>query len=95
MNDIKQLWEEHQKSPFPNEMNDKKINDTDVVEINAIASGCISSFIESGGSLDPNRKIILNNCMSMLKELNPTLVGNAQVYFGKLYRLCDLVHSRS
>ena len=65
MNDIKQIWEELQKLPFPNEMNDRIINDTDITEINAVASACVSSFIESEGTLDPNRKIILGNCLRL------------------------------
>ena len=95
MNDVKQLWNEFQKTPFPSELAGPEIYGIDPVEIDAFAAGCISSFIDNGGLLEAEKKKILNNCMSELKRINPTLVADSQVYFGKLYRLCDIVYSRS
>lgn len=94
MNDVNQLWVAFQKTPIPEIVAGQEGREISLIEVDTLAEGCISSFIKNAGMLDIEKKNTLGNCLSVLRKLNPTLVGDAQVYFGKLYRLCDLVYGR-
>ena len=93
MREIEKLWAAFEKIPFPSNLAGEEIDGVDPVSIDKFATGCIRAFLTSG-KLDESKKEILNKCMSELRKLNPKLVGDSQVYFGKLYRLCDLVYSQ-
>ena len=94
MNDIKQLWHEWKKLPFPATVAGKKIEGFDPAEIAANASRCINAFFDANGALDAEHAGMLRACMSDMQIVNQKCVGDDQVYFGKLYRLCDLVSGR-
>ncbi len=94
MSDIKQLWHEWKKLPFPAAVTGKKIESFDLGELSATASRCVSTFLDANGTLDAEHAGMLKKCMSDMQTVNPKCVGDAQVYFGKLYRLCDLVSDR-
>ncbi len=91
MNSIEEMLDDLKLMPFPSELGGKKFDGIDPTDVNRLALNCINLFLQSG-SLDSNNKENLNKTMSELRILNPKLVGDAQVYFGKLYRLCDLVY---
>ena len=93
MKEIAKLWAEFNKIPFPRNLTGEEIEGIDPVSVDTYAAGCISSFI-AGEKIDKDKKEILKECMSEMRILNPKLVGESQVYFGKLYRLCDLVYSQ-
>ena len=91
---MEKLWHEFQLLPYPSDMVGKEIEGINPSEVDKLATGCIRSYLKDGKSLDTNTKAILKQCMTDLRRLNPKLGGNAQVYFGKLYRLCDLVYAQ-
>ena len=92
MNQIEKLWKEIQEMPFPSNMQSKDIDGINPYEIASLATDCISSYFDSDQELERDKKEKLKECMEDLRSLNPKLRGDAQVYFGKLYRLCDLVY---
>ncbi|MEQ6340934.1 MAG: hypothetical protein M3A44_04590 [Gammaproteobacteria bacterium] len=94
MNDIKQLWHEWKQLPFPAAVAGKMIEGRAPEEISATASCCISVYLDANGALDAEHAGMLRKCMSDMQIVNPKCVGDSQVYFGKLYRLCDLVSSQ-
>lgn len=94
MNDVKQLWREWKQLPFPAAVAGKKIEGLAPEEISATASRCIGTFLDANGELGAEHTGMLRKCMSDMQIVNPKCVGDTQVYFGKLYRLCDLVSSR-
>jgi len=93
MKELEKLWTEFKEISFPSSLAGEKIEGIDPVSVDTFSAGCISSFLASG-MLDEEKKKTLKECMSELRILNPKLVGESQVYFGKLYRLCELVYSQ-
>lgn len=71
-----------------------EVSGLDPVSIDTVASCCIESYVKNG-HISHEQKLVLDRCLSQMRALNPKLVGDAQVYFGKLYRLCDLVNART
>lgn len=91
MNDVKTLWDELKSTPCPaSDSHQSKLN-----EVDRSVAGCVQVYISNGGVLAAGQKATLGRCMQTLREINPGLNGDAQVYFGKLYRLCDLVYNRA
>ena len=87
-------WQEFKLLPFPRELAGKTIAGVNPERVEQLAADCIRSFLEGGRTLDARHREILVKCMTDLRKLNPILDGDAQVYFGKLYRLCDLVYAQ-
>lgn len=94
MNDIKQLWAEVRKLPLPANASVNNVTHIDPDTLRAHASQIISAYLETDGALNSAQRAQLNLCVANLKTLNPTLLGDAQVYFGKLYRICDLLKNK-
>ena len=94
MKNIQHLWAELSAASLPSNLSNVAINGIDPCLINRQAADCIRTFLGHNGTLDPAHKQTLSQCLSDMEILNPTLVGEAQVYFGKLYRLCDLIRDR-
>jgi len=94
MNSIENILNDLKLMQFPDEIADIKSNDLDPVAVNKLAFACAHAFLKKGqlNSADKNN---LDRCLSDLRILNPKLVGGAQVYFGKLYRLCDVVYQQA
>lgn len=93
MTEIEQLWQESLRYAFPREVNGATINGVDLTEVDSFSAGCISSFIDSKGTLDQNRVNILKSCISDLEKIILTLEGEAKRYFEKRLRLGKLVIS--
>ncbi|MBN1764856.1 MAG: hypothetical protein JW860_06325 [Sedimentisphaerales bacterium] len=55
MEEIQKLWFERYQVPFPRGLADKEIAGECLVSLDTFTAGCISSFIEKKGSLDPDR----------------------------------------
>lgn len=99
MNDIKQLWTELRKLPLPANASANNVTNINPETLRAHASQIISAYLETDGletdgALKSAQLAQLNDCVLKLKQLNPTLIGDAQVYFGKLYRICDLLKGK-
>jgi len=90
MNDIKQMWSELQKS-FPTQATELNINGIDLTGTHRVACDCINEFIRNSGKLDPETIRMLHPCKAELQKAIPHIKGETQVYFAKLYRLCDLL----
>jgi|tagenome__1003787_1003787.scaffolds.fasta_scaffold16986477_2 hypothetical protein len=68
------MWDEHAGEPFPARLNGEEIAEVDLVMVDADASGCVSSWLASGGSrLDRDRLTILRTYWGDLARAVPLL----------------------
>jgi len=93
MNDIKQMWNELQNT-FPAEATELNINGIALKKTNRLACDCINEFIFNHGKLTTETIKMLSPCKVELQKVIPHIKGETQVYFAKLYRLCDVISSR-
>lgn len=94
MTDIKALWDDLQRQPLPGNLAQVAGGKTDAEGLARRAQECVRAFM-AADALDNGKRRQLEQCLAEMRSINPKLVGEAQVYFGKLYRLCDLVYERA
>lgn len=87
MTRIDAVWQEVNNTPFPVNVL------ADAVALDLRAKHCVDAFLTGGGALTGRERRKLDACLVEMRQMNPNLVGDAQVYFGKLYRLCSLMDS--
>jgi len=87
MTKIDAVWQEVSNTPFPVNIL------ADAVALDVRAKHCVDAFLTGGGALTGKERRVLQSCLKEMQTMNPSLVGDAQVYFGKLYRLCSLMES--
>ncbi len=93
MNDIKQMWSELQNT-LPTEATELNIGGIDLTGTYRFACDCINEFIRNDGKLEAETITMLPPCKAELQKVMPHIKGETQVYFAKLYRLCDVISSR-
>lgn len=94
---IEALWEEHCRIPFPRGYAGKEIEGIDLVLLDTLAAGCISTFLGGGGRLDPERAKLLGGPGGLADEIDqimPGLEGEAARHFDRLGRLSRAVLAR-
>ena len=88
---VKQLWADFQKLPFPHDIKSRSEAYVDMGRLNTTARQCIQQYVEKNGEIDIATRQLLKNCLDDMSTRNHGLTGDAQVYFGVLYRICDLI----
>lgn len=88
MTTIEAQWQEFRQTPFPKDMHGNTIAGINPTELNAVIAACMDAYTSGAGIA----KADVQKHLAALQILNPNLTGDAQVYFGKLYRLLDLVN---
>ena len=88
--EVQKLWQEHLR-PFPKGYGGEVIDGIDLALLDTETSGCIYTYINSGGQLDPWRIQILKSCLSDLTIVTQKLAGDAFDYFNQLKILAKLV----
>ncbi len=86
-NQVKKLWEEFRKIPFPKEIH--SLN-TDFEFNDSLAAGCISSFVEYGKLSKENKQVLLG-CKKYFKENMNKLPPEGKKYFEKLLKIIDCI----
>jgi len=89
MDQIKQLWREHEAAPFPPGCRGKEIEGEDLVLPDSYTAGCVSKFCGRRG-LDKKRHECLIGCRDSLAKVVP-LLGGRRAYYQRLLTLSDLV----
>ena len=84
---IRILWKEYQKKPFPEGYAGKDINDICVTSLDTFAAGCIATYI-GDGTLDSGRIKILKSCLDDLDLILPELSEYPKEYFLALKQIC-------
>ncbi|WP_218779463.1 hypothetical protein [Streptomyces sp. NRRL B-24572] len=87
-----QLWHEHLHAPFPASQRGVEFGDTDMVLLDAETAGCVLTWLNNGGVLDPERTRILEGCIEDLDRVIPQITEPAGTqYYERLRQLALLV----
>ena len=95
MKAITDLWDSLQSCKVPVPLPDTP--GMDAAQLIEQATRCVRYYLQNN-SLDKVHENTLQQCLHALREVNPGLQGQAQLYFGLLYRLCDVlwqIHQQS
>lgn len=88
---LRQLWQEHQRSPFPESVRGEDIGGVDLVLIDADIAGCVASCVDAPRNLDQMRRDILAGCRKELDLVLPHLArGDEDAYVTRLAAMADL-----
>ncbi|WP_329538055.1 hypothetical protein OG568_58330 (plasmid) [Streptomyces sp. NBC_01450] len=80
------------RAPFPAGLRGADRADIDMVMLDADIAGCVSSWLNSGGSLDAARHRGLRNRIAHLDQILPLLnEADDPPYWQRLHRLAQLV----
>jgi hypothetical protein len=90
MNELKELWRQHQAMSFPEGMAREEIEGEDLVSLDSFTAGCISTFVARSGTLDSERTECLVRCREGLARVLPKLTGDAEAYYRRLHVISEL-----
>lgn len=86
------LWHEHLQAPFPASLRGAEFGGTDMVLLDADTAGCVLTWLNNGGALDPKRTRILQSCIEDLDRVIPQITEPAGTqYYERLRQLALLV----
>jgi hypothetical protein len=86
--DILALWRAHQQAELPAVPRDCM---GELWVLDEVIGGCVAFYLDAGGTLDPPRVAILEDCRSDLARLMPDLEEAAVSYFSRLGMLAGLL----
>ncbi|MEV6087893.1 hypothetical protein [Streptomyces parvulus] len=86
------LWQEHLDAEFPVNLRGVEFEDIDMVLLDADTAGCAYTWINNGGTLDPERRRILQTCIEDLDQVIPQISDPSdRQYYQRLHQLALLV----
>ncbi|MFB9831155.1 hypothetical protein [Actinoallomurus acaciae] len=84
------LWAGHLGAPWPDDL--YRVDDGDVVGIDAAMAGCVSVYVKSRGVLDEERSHVLHHGARALRRILPRLRGEGAVYVRRLIQMAELIN---
>ncbi|GAA0333562.1 hypothetical protein NE235_13620 [Actinoallomurus spadix] len=92
--EVSVLWAEHLGLTFPDDLKWLEADGESVVLLDGDMAGCVRSYLD--GTLDGEKRAILDDCSRVLRELLPKLrCGEGRRYAARLVRMADLILSDS
>ncbi|WP_328558476.1 hypothetical protein [Streptomyces coelicoflavus] len=86
------LWQEHRDAEFPADLRGVEFDDIDMVMLDADTAGCACTWIDNGGTLDPQRRRILQTCVQDLDRVIPQISDpSGRRYYQRLHQLALLI----
>ena len=85
--DLTRLWEIHQAAEWPVEVGSRE---GELMTLDTVVSGCVTYFFEER-ELDPQRVVILEDCLSDLEAVLPELSEEPLDYFQRVRQLGALL----
>ncbi|MEU4986275.1 hypothetical protein [Streptomyces sp. NPDC021969] len=86
------LWQEHRDAEFPANLRGVEVEDIDIVLLDADTAGCASTWINNGGTLDPQRRRILQSSVEDLGRVTPQISDlSGHQYYQRLHQLALLI----
>ncbi len=82
------LWRTHQQAELPAVPRDCM---GELWVLDEVIGGCVAFYLDAGGTLDPPRVAILEDCLADLNRLLPYLDEAAASYFSRLGVLAGLL----
>jgi hypothetical protein len=87
------LWTAHLQAPFPPRLRGAEIAGIDMVLLDADTAGCVSTWLNHHGQLDPWRQAVIAACLAELNTVLPQLDGIDADYYRRLRELAALICS--
>jgi hypothetical protein len=87
MTDIKHLYDEFVKIPFPDNLSGEEIQGIDLVLLDCGTAGLIDKFISKNGQLNIDDFKILRQCITELQRVTRELQGQERLYFSTLLNI--------
>ncbi|MFC8539100.1 hypothetical protein ACFUJY_34975 [Streptomyces sp. NPDC057249] len=82
------LWQEHRDAEFPASLRGVEVEDIDMVLLDAGTAGCVSMWINNGGTLDPQSRRILRTCVEDLERVISQIGSpSGRRYYQRLHQL--------
>ena len=88
MNDLLELWQRHKGAGWPIFTDP---NQGALMTLDTVISGCVTYYVDSAEGLDPQRVVMLEDCLADLSSLLPDLPDEAVEYFTRLQILARLL----
>ncbi len=88
LKDLGQLWRDHCACGFPQGCYEER-GSVDLVSLDTFTAGCVSTFLDRKGRLDPKRRKVLLACRSDLRRTLDKLDGEERDCFLKLAELAE------
>jgi hypothetical protein len=85
------LWTAHLHAPFPPRLRGAEIAGVDMVLLDADTAGCVSTWLNQHGQLDPWRLSVIAACLDKLNVVLSQLDGPEADYYRRLHDLAGLV----
>jgi len=78
------MWDNHRKLQFPPRAKGAEVGGIDLVLLDSLTAGCISSFTTSDGKLDSAKLERLKGLSTQLRGVVPELDASVRGYFEEL-----------
>ena len=91
LTDIKRMWQVHRRARFPAEARGRDIDGVDLARLDSLAAGCISSFLDDLGELDPKKARLLEDIAGQLQRVVPEMEASMRSYYENLAALIAAV----
>lgn len=89
---VSALWGEHLAAPLPIGLRSLETAAGDPVPyLDAVIAGCVSTYVQNEGDLDPGRAATLGGCADGLRTLLPGLRGENAGYVRRLIQTADAI----
>ena len=82
--ELNALWVAHQQMPFPAAARGVELKGIDLVLLDSLAAGCISSLVDPAGQPDPEKLSLLAELSKQIQAVTVQLDGEVRHYFAHL-----------
>lgn len=77
--------------PFPSAARGAEVQGVDLVLLDSLAAGCISSLVSLAGQADPSRRTQLIELARQIRDVSVHLNGETKKYFAHLSEVAEAV----
>ncbi len=82
--DLNTLWAAHRRIPFPPAARGAEVKGIDLVLLDSLAAGCISSLVDRAGERGPDELAQLAELAQQIRTIFTHLDGETRQYFARL-----------
>ena len=79
--ELNTLWATHRRMPFPPPACGLEVQGVDLVLLDSMAAGCISSLVDPAGHGDPEKLSLLAELAQQIRTVSAQLDGETRQYF--------------
>jgi hypothetical protein len=83
------LWAAHLQQPFPSGARGAEVQGIDLVLLDSLLAGCVTSLLDPTGPLDYAKAALLADLRQQLRDIAPQLEGETGRHFARLGEVAD------